>query len=150
MARYTEEEDQQILDLLEDGRSFREISKEIGRSFAGTQTRIRKLKNERDPNKLKPIRKEWTQEEDDFLKQFANVFSRQEIAKQLNRSVESVTGRVRYLNLSNEKREKGKEWSIEEIELLKKVKQKELTCRQAAEILDRTLFSVRAGLQKYG
>ena len=91
----------------------------------------------------KPTKKRFTQEEIKFLKENKDKLSNEELAKELGRSIDSITHKLSRLGIARE----SYEWTTIKDKFLKKFITK-LSYRQLAEKLGTTVPSVRARCKK--
>lgn len=94
-------------------------------------------------------RREWTDEEVEYLGYVVGKQSYQTIAKILNRSVSSVKHKVYKLDLQEKQTGDRKEWTEEEIEYLRKHYRKK-SAKLIAKKLHRTIESVKHAAERYG
>lgn len=157
-GNYTEKEIGDIDLALKEGKSHREISEILERSFSSVATFIQDNGVKRGwTQKREEVAEDYSKEDDDLIKRlYEERKSQEEITKALNeqsvnkvvRSKASVYARMRRLGCCEERKTESTKWSSQDIDDLRKYILQGKSCREIAIIMERTLASVRRSMFK--
>lgn len=135
--KWTEKEREFLKENI-DKKTPKEIGEELGRSKHSV---FRKRKELGLETPFVGIGRGWTDEEIDYLVENYDEKTAEEIGDELNRSIDSVQGKVKNLGLDTKRVGSGKEWTEREEDFLKS-NYEDMTAHEIANELDRTFHSV--------